>query len=114
MNAGRSKLPPFGNQIDRDHDLVMIYCGARAWKLAKPDMPNRIASLVFPKNRDPSEFKWPVEGKNVLVFAQDEENSAVDLLTVELLRAGARIVNVRYSDGRLEIYDPAAERRKAP
>jgi hypothetical protein len=112
MTASPAKSPPYAAQIDRDGDLVMIYCGRSAWELAKPVGAERVASLVFPRNRDPADFNWPVIGKQVLVLAQDEEDAAVDLLAIELLRAGGDLVHVRYADERLETYDPKAERRK--
>lgn len=125
--ATPKKLPPFARAINPDDSLVMIYCGEKAWRLAQggpvswveylagwDKTKERVASLVFPKNRDPGEFSWPVKGKQVLVLACDEPDDAVDLLAVELLRAGADLVHVRYSDERLAHYDPTAPRRRAP
>lgn len=103
--------PPFAAKIDKESDLVMIYCGARAWELAKPE-GERVASLVFPRNRDPADFRWPVQGRQVLVLAQDEPDSAVEILVVELLNAGADIVHVRYSDELLVHYDSQPRRQK--
>ena len=102
-------LPPFSNQIDPEHSMVMIYCGRRAWQLAKPE-GERVASLVFPRQRDPAHFKWPVEGRHVLVLGGDAADEDVDLLVIELLRAGADLVDVRYQGGRVEQYDPKAPR----
>lgn len=104
--TARKQPPPYANQIDHESDLVMIYCGPQAWELAKPDGDKRVASLVFPRNTDPSKIKWPVEGKQVLILAQEEPDDTVDLLAIELLRAGARMVHARYADERLETYDP--------
>lgn len=107
MNAALPQ-PPFGQQIDQAHDLVMIYCGRRAWELAKPE-GERVASLVFPRGRDPAEFNWPVRGRQVAVFvlAEGPKQGEIDLLVVELLRAGARRVHVRWDgeDG-CQTYDP--------
>jgi hypothetical protein len=103
-------LAPFSHLIDPKDDFVMIYCGRRAWKLAAP-AKNRVASLAFPRNRDPADFKWPVEGKTVLVFSGGEPDEMVDLLVIELLRAGAKTVHARYRDESLIEYDP---RDRAP
>jgi hypothetical protein len=84
-------LPPYGHFIDQTQSLVMIYCGARAWKLAPPAQ-DRVASLIFPTGRDASEYRWPVAHKNVLVIAQARPRQEVEILAVELLRAGADTV----------------------
>lgn len=109
----RLPLPPFGQDIDPKDDLVMVYCGRRAWKLAEPSN-ERVASLAFPRGRDPAQYRWPVHSKQVLVHACGEKQGPVDLLIVELLRAGARIVYAKYTDeSDLVIYDPANRRRQA-
>ena len=66
-DAEKRHRPPFSAQIDTDSDLVMIYCGKRAWELARP-AKDRVASLVFPYYRKAGEYAWPVNGKEVLVL----------------------------------------------
>ena len=100
-------LPPYANQIDRADELVMIYCGKRAWQLARPDQ-DRVASLIFPAGRDPQDYRWPVSGKRVIVFGLGEPRMPTDLLIIELIRNGAAVVFVDYlGDGELTLYDPA-------
>lgn len=100
----RKPLPPFGAQIDTTADMVFCYCGEKAWRLAAPSA-DRVASLVFPVGRDPSEYRWPVNGLSVLVFALDQPRSAVDLLIVELLRARAAVVYVDLGSGDVLAYE---------
>jgi hypothetical protein len=109
----RSKLlPPYANQIDQADDLVVVYCGPRAWKLAAPAQ-DRVASLIFPAGRDPQAYAWPVAGKEVLVLGQAEPRMSVDFLVIELLRNDASLVYVDYeADGDIICYDPR-ERRVA-
>ena len=108
MNAVSRKVsPPYANFIDNTDDLVMIYCGSRAWELAKPDQ-DRVASLVFPSNRDPVEYRWPVLGKDVLILGQGLDRVTAAYLIVEQLRNGAGKVYVRYEDEiGLTCYDSA-------
>ncbi len=106
-NRRARPLPPYANQIDKTDDLVMVYCGPRAWKLAPPS-ENRVASLIFPTRRGPQDYRWPVHSKRVLVLAMAEPRMSVDLLIIELLRNGAQIVYVDYlGDGELTYYDPS-------
>lgn len=130
MSATRLKAPPFAHQIRREDDLVMIYCGEKAWQLAKPGpvvapgkpiLPDpmglldqckfsdrefeRVASLVFPRRADPSEYRWPVKDKQVLIMAIGELRTATDPLVMELLHQGARLVAVREGDS-VTYYDP--------
>ena len=107
--SARRQLPPFAHDINLSDDLVMIYAGKRAWKLAEPG-ESRVASLAFPRGRKPSAYTWPVHSKQVLILAGGEKREIVDLLIIELLRAGARVVHVKEGD-EVVTYDPAHRRR---
>jgi len=93
----RPPLPPFANEIDPSHDLVMIYCGKRAWRLAEPN-DQRVASIAFPRGADPGRYRWPVHSKRCLVLACGEPQRPVDLLVIELLRQGAATVFTKYTE----------------
>ncbi len=79
----------------------MIYCGTRAWQLAAPyegteAVTERVPSIVYPKHHDPAEYRWPVNGLDVLVFQGDEDIMKVNLLVIELLNQGALRVIVAH------------------
>lgn len=120
MTQPQRKWPPYARLIDADSDLVMIYCGEKAWNLAKPgpvacpgkpyiddslglldlckfpdDQFERVASIVYPRRSDPESYHWPVKDKIVLVLSMGELRSATDPLVMELLHQGARSVSVR-------------------
>ncbi len=110
--AGEQRQPPpFAGKIDRTDEMVMIYCGKRAWELARP-AADRVASLVFPYYKKANTYAWPVAGKEVLVIS-DEHLFWSDELVYELFCAGATRVHIygRQIPGELYTYDPA-ERRK--
>lgn len=132
MNAPRQKLPPYANLIDAESDLVMIYCGEKAWELAKPGTVTapgkailrdslglldlckfadrefeRVASIVYPRRADPGAYRWPVKDKDVLILSMGELRTVTDPLVMELLHQGARCVWVREGDA-LTHYDPLA------
>jgi hypothetical protein len=119
MSQSQRKLPPFARLIDPDDDLVMIYCGEKAWNLAKPGPAlepgrpgvadplgvlasckfrdtefERVASIVYPRRSDPSAYRWPVHEKMVLIFACGEAQTVTDPLVMELLHQGAIYVGV--------------------
>ena len=115
------RLPPFAQLIDPADDLVMIYCGEKAWRLARGGAVSwveylagwnvaeggggeRVASLVFPRRADPCAYRWPVKDKQVLVFACGELQAVTDPLVMELLHQGAVYVGV-WADGQLTDYD---------
>jgi hypothetical protein len=103
-------LPPFAREIDRFDDLVMVYCGQHAYEFARPNRPFRVASLAFPRRADPSAYRWPVRGKQVLVFGKDEPRAAIDALVMELLQQGAYRV-MTYCKREFVDYDQRTRRR---
>lgn len=129
MTQPARKSPPYARLIDAESDLVMIYCGEKAWELAKPgtayapgkpyfndtlgllddckfaDRPfERVASIVYPRRADPESYSWPVKGKGVLILAMGELRTVTDPLVMELLHQGARFVSVR-ENGTITHYD---------
>jgi hypothetical protein len=123
------KLPPFARLIPPDDELVMIYCGEKAWMLANPgpavapgrpfisdflgllnsckfrDVPfERVASIVYPRRADPGAYRWPVQAKMVVVFAGGELQTVTDPLVMELLHQGAIYVGV-WANEALTDYD---------
>jgi hypothetical protein len=69
----------------------MIYCGAKAWQLARPK-GDRVASLVYPNRADPADFRWPVMDKKVVILGSHEGDAKIQLLVIELLSQGANTV----------------------
>jgi hypothetical protein len=123
VNQPLRKWPPYARLIDAESDLVMIYCGEKAWNLAKagpamePGKPSvadplgvlgsckfrdtefeRVPSIVFPRRSDPESYRWPVQGKHVFIFAREEPRTATDPLVMELLHQGAIYVGVWAND----------------
>ena len=105
MILARQKLPPFAKLIDQESDLVMIYCGTMAWKIAPPE-GDRVASLLYPKDADPALYRWPVKNKRTLVMGGDEDAGKIQLLIVELLRQGASAVHLYQNEQLVEYERP--------
>lgn len=94
MSEPKRKFPPFGRHPDIAHGgSVFIYCGSRAYELARPN-ENRAPSVVYPKDTDPVLYQWPVANLDVIVFQKDEDTMKVSLLVIELLNQGAARVTI--------------------
>lgn len=110
MSPLRRRSPPFALQLQPIDDVIHVYCGPKAFYLAKPLGPpeeratSRPASLAFPKSADPSSYAWPVDGREVLVFPKGEPKAEIDTLVMELLHQGAYRVMV-YENGDYTDYD---------
>jgi hypothetical protein len=92
--------------------LVTVRCRPRAW-IVLPPRAARQAKVAFLRGRDPADCRWPVHNRPVLVLACGEAQPTVDVLVLELLIAGARIVRARYADGNVITYDPRERMRHA-
>ena len=113
MNFTRRALPPFGRSAKPDDGWIWVRCGERAWELTRKD-PLLGNCVIFPKGgHDPAEYRWPVEGAEVIAFQLDEELRPFLLLIAELLRQGARRVHACYTSEGLITYDPESDRRAA-
>lgn len=112
------KMPPFARAIDPADELVMIYCGEKAWRLAQSgavswveylagwdkDGGERVPSLVFPRQHSPDAYRWPVKDKLVIIFSCGELQAITDPLVMELLHQGAVYVGL-WHEGVLTDYD---------
>lgn len=108
----RRILPPFGKTAAPLDGWIWVRCGERAWRLTRGDpLPGNV--VIFPKGRDPAEYRWPVRGAEVLAFQHDEELQPFLCLIAELLRQGARRVCAYYSTEGLVTYAPDGDRRVA-
>ena len=91
-------------------ESVTIRCRPKAW-IMTPARGDRLPWTAFLRGRDPSECPWPLQGRFVLIEACGEARDSVNILAIEVLRAGARSVLVHYSNGKVIEYDPSARVR---
>jgi hypothetical protein len=121
----KQQAPPFAKLIDMREELVLIYCGAKAWSLARPGprkatvnfdelsiQGDRVASLAFPRRADPKAYRWPVKGKRVVIFAGGEHKDVTDYLAWVLLVQGSYCVGVYDDTGKFIEYDNRIPRTK--
>lgn len=66
------KTPPYSKTLKALNGAVWIYCGKRAWKVR--ELQKGLAqdcSLVFPADKPPAEYDWPVRNAQVFIVALD-------------------------------------------
>ncbi|MDD5036672.1 MAG: hypothetical protein PHE55_18185 [Methylococcaceae bacterium] len=104
MNAlfARRKLPPFARHLDpADQDTIAVLTGGNAWQRAKsPYHWFQGRRLLLPFGDDPAAYRWPVAGRECLVFGfgKPEPRERLIALSVELVRSGALFVLWSWSD----------------
>jgi hypothetical protein len=103
----RKRLPPYGRQLaerlDRgDPPFLVVACGDgyrgwTCWDEAKlwASSPNGNAGIVYPGDRSPHWYRWPVTDCLCIVSqGRGPDDRVIDALTTELLRVGALSVAV--------------------
>ena len=97
------RLPPYWRRQQDTYNGVWIYTD---WPPSPLPEGRRVGML--PRGGDPREYRWPVQGKEVLVLqAQGVEEMVIELLVVLLVESGAKAVRVIHSDDSLSIYSGA-------
>jgi hypothetical protein len=90
------KLPPFARQLNpANQNSLVILTGSKAWARAKsPSYWFPGSRLVLPFGDDPTAYRWPVAGRDCVLFGfgEQEPRKRLVALSVELVRAGAVFV----------------------
>lgn len=107
MGPAVKPLPPHGRRhlehVGCSGPWVSIGSGAWEFPARKP-----FPVMVLPPGEDPSRYRWPVAGQSVVLIQWGEAELAdVERLTLELLRAGARLVLAVTPSGPLYCYPEA-------
>ena len=99
MSDSIKRMPPYAKQLARSplNRLLFIICGADAWKLANT-IRNNLPFLLLPPDGEPSEYEWPVNGRDCLVYPVGHiSKNTIRTLSGNLVIAGAATVNVSAS-----------------
>ena len=105
------RLPPYARQAAIHPDKLLgywIYTGTDAWHKAKQwNTPENadVPGLVLPEGESPESFRWPVKGRNTLIYRTSPIDAEIQMsLARELLRAGASSVIATQSGPLVEFY----------
>ena len=85
-------LPPYGKLVDKSKNELIVCTGSGAWQRAKSKAWfGHTPKLVLPLNENPGRYRWPVNGRNVLVFSFGQQESYQRLIDLSkcLLKHGA-------------------------
>lgn len=71
-------LPPYGALVDqfKQEDGLIVCTGSNAWQRAKNKAwVNGMPKVVLPFGENPDRYKWPANGRNILVFSFGQPES---------------------------------------
>lgn len=89
MGPGQ-QLPPFAKRAAPLDGWLWVYCGSRAWKiLMQPIDTPANCELIYPADKPPGAYRWPVRDLIVGVQGLDAPMAEVGALVFELLSQGA-------------------------
>lgn len=82
-------LPPYGRQLHPTSNCIWLFVGPAAWEWGANDARNK---LLLPPEHDPSNYRWPVAGKDVVILDTGAGDSYLRRIAWALLNAGAQRV----------------------
>lgn len=84
------RLPPYAKHATPLEGWMWVYCGQRAWRiLTQPIDTPANCEVIYPADKPPSSYRWPVRDLIVGVQGLDAPMKSVGQLVLELLRCGA-------------------------
>jgi hypothetical protein len=85
--------PPYARTLAPPQGWLNLYCGQMAWKLMRqpiaPSLADLRCEIIYPADKPPSAYRWPVEDQSVYVWGHDAPLKRVGELVLELLAQGA-------------------------
>lgn len=89
-NATRALLPPYAKRVGTLNGAVWIYCGTKAWKVRELQKgAARDCSIIMPEEREPQDYRWPVERSQVFIVGLDADITRCARLVLCCIDAGA-------------------------
>jgi len=83
------KMAPYGNSVSAASNLF-IFAGPDAWDRAKQRKNGN--AMVLPEGDDPSSYRWPVKGLEIMLIWKDATRESVLGFGEHLIRSGADLV----------------------
>lgn len=111
QEKGKKYLPPFGKRLFQrinshyipDNDVfIFVGCSEQCWSKSKIFFARNFDVLLYPGDRQPDEYCWPVQSRSVLAFLIDIfPYQMVRKLAYILLVVGATVVRVISRSGHM-------------
>lgn len=93
MLTERRQLPPYAKGLKPLGGWVWIRCGEAGWRMHRGgDAAALACEIIYPADKPPSVYLWPVAGCHCLVFGLNAPQNRVAELCLELLSVGAQQV----------------------
>lgn len=117
--AQKLLLPPFSRELVPFQGWVHIRVGNHGWRAVKfyrdPKRPDGKCDIVYPGDKPPRVYLWPVKGCAVMVWGYEHDLKACAELVLALIDAGAMRVVLVHEElpNRHVIYDTDKRPRAA-
>lgn len=90
------RFPPYARHLDDSSGSIAILTGSGAWERKRAASGTWFAhrKLILPLADDPAAYRWPVSGRDCIVFSfgTPEPRARLITLSVALVKAGAKFV----------------------
>lgn len=88
------RLAPYARHLDQSRRSIAILTGSNAWERAESRTWFDGCKLVLPLGDDPASYRWPVAGRDCILFGfgTPEPRERLIALSVALVQAGAAFV----------------------
>jgi hypothetical protein len=98
------KLPPYGKTLQSGCCEIWVYFGSDPWRAVKCRAAHKLPVLLLPPDKEPEQFRWPVDGKEVLLIQQGR----YDILRIPafanlLFGYGASVVRAIYGENMVHV-----------
>ncbi len=88
-NSSRARMAPYGKAVTKGSNLF-IFAGPDAWERAKQRKNGN--AMVLPEGDDPSSYRWPVKGLEVMLIWKDATRESIFGFGEHLIQSGANLV----------------------
>jgi hypothetical protein len=106
-NINAIPLPPFGRSLDESTPCIRIHmANQESWKRCyRENLAGYKDLLLLPADKEPSELRWPVSGKDALVLdGSGEAGARLRSLCETLMEYGARNIIVFRENGQQSVF----------
>jgi hypothetical protein len=93
-SSQQKRLAPYARHLDQSRRSICVLTGSRAWERAESRTWFDGCKLVLPLGDDPASYRWPVAGRDCILysFGTPEPRERLITLSVALVKAGALFV----------------------
>ncbi len=103
--------PPYSCRLgfnERASKAVRVFVGSRSWEQAESAIQDLWNVLCLPPGEDPAMYRWPVQGRSVVIYDAGAREDELTRLAACCFRSGATVIAIVEREGSVAII-PARE-----